>query len=134
MLQRIRDAKKYFKPQGQISFKEWEAITDRYIYAQKFLSESNPIYVELKEQLKECEDDILENRLREVRNFDFNSFTGVVQRVFISPKKIQDDETVGQIKFLRQFFAKLESWIFDKEDYEKKEADGLIVIDRGERK
>ncbi len=134
MIQRIRDATRNFKPQGQVSFREWELITDRFAYAKKFLSDINPIYVELKDQLKAAEDDILENRLREVHNFDFNNFTQSVQRIFITPKKVQDDETVGQIKFIRALLSKLEFWIFEKEDYEKKEADGFITIDRGDKR
>lgn len=134
MINRVRDAIRNFKPQGQVSFEEWEQITDRAAYAKKFMSPVNPVFVELQSQLQELETDIMENKLREVRNFDFNAYTGVVQRVFVTPKKLQDDETIGQIKFLRQFFAKLQSWIDIKKDYEQKEADGLLVIDRDGRR
>lgn len=132
MIQRIRDAQKFFRPQGQISFEEWQDITDKYAYAKKFMSDTNPIYTEMKAQLQEAESDIMENRLREVHNFDFDTNLGAIRRMFITPKKLQDDETVGQIKFLRAFFAKLESWMAIKEDYEKKEANGLLTIDRQE--
>lgn len=130
MLERVRDFKRNFKPQGQITALEWEGISDRFVYAKKFLSQTNPIYLEMKAHLKEFEDDIMENRLREVHNFDFNQTLGAVYRKFITPKKIQDDEAVGQIKYLRNFFATLQSWIADKESYEKDEADGKIIISR----
>lgn len=131
---RVRDViRNNFKPQGEMSFEEWKIVADRFAYAKKFMSDTNPIYVEMKVQLEEAERDILENRLREVHNFDFNSYTGAIQRMFLTPKKLQDDETVGQIKFLRHFFAKLQSWITEKENYEKQEADGRLIIHRDER-
>lgn len=130
MLERVRDFTRNFKPQGQITFAEWEGISDRFVYAKKFLSETNPIYLEMRAHLKESEDDIMENRLREVHNFDYNQTLGVVYRKFITPKKVQDDETIGQIKYLRDFFATLQSWIAEKERYEKDEADGKIIINR----
>lgn len=132
MQQRIRDAKKVFRPQGQVSFEEWQAITDRFAYAKKFMSEVNPIYLKMKVQLKKLEDDILENKLKEHHRFDFNHHLGVVKELFITPKKVQDDEAIGQIKYLRDFFSELEFWIKDKEEHEKQEANGLIIIDRQE--
>lgn len=133
MLERVRDVVKNARPQGQVSFEEWEQIMDRFATAKKFMSDTNPIYVEMREQLKSFEDDLLENRLREVHNFEWNSFTGAMQRMFITPKKLQDDETVGQIKYIRQLFQKLQSWIDIKLDYEKQEADGTIVINHEKR-
>ncbi len=132
MIQRIRDARKFFRPQGQVSFKEWEEITDKYAYAKKFMSEANPIYVKMQTQLKKFEDDILENKLKESHRFNFDVNLGMIKEMFITPKKLADDETIGQIKYLRDFFRELEFWIFQKKDYERQEGEGTLTIDRQE--
>ncbi len=129
----MRDVVRNIRPQGQVSAQKWEDISDKFVYAKKFMSESNPIYMKMRAQLKKFEDDILENKLQETHKFNFDINLGVVKDMLITPKKLQDDETVGQIKYLRNFFRELEFWIFEKEDYEKQEADGLITIDRGDK-
>jgi hypothetical protein len=131
---RVRDViRNNFKPQGEISFAEWQGISDRFAYAKKFMSETNPIFVTMKAQLKKLEDDILENKLEEKHRFEFNLNAGVIKEMFITPKKVQEDEAVGQIKYLRDFFREMEFWVFVKEDYEKQEADGKLIIHRDER-
>lgn len=131
MLKRFRDLKKEFKPQGQISYEEWKGISDRFIVAKKFLSPTNPLYLLMQEDLKKGEDIILENRIREVH--DITQVTDTLKKVFITKRKIQIDELVGQIKYLRDFFKELNEWISLKEQLEKEEADGRITIQRDER-
>ena len=133
MIERVRDFKRNFRPQAHLSFEEWEDITDKYAYAKKFMSDANPVYMKMKVQLKKFEDDILENKLKEEHKFNFDFNMGVVKEMFVTPKKIQDDETIGKIKYLRDFFAELDFWIWNKEDHEKKEADGEIAIEHEKR-
>lgn len=130
MIRRLRDVKRYVKPLGQVSAEEWEEISDKASYAKSFKKDTNPLYTWFKIRLKEAEDDILENRLREVHNFEFNNLTETITKMFIIPKKIQDDETVGEIKLIRNLFTQLDFWIQEKARLEKDEADGKIIIQR----
>lgn len=131
MIQRFRDLKKEFKPQGHISYNEWKDILDRFTVAKKFLSPDNPLYVLMQEDLKKGEDIIIENRIREVH--DITQVTDTLKKVFITKRQIQIDELVGQIKYLRDLFRELQSWIDIKQQLEKEEADGKITIQRDER-
>jgi hypothetical protein len=128
MLQRIRDAKKYLKRQGHISFEEWQEIENRYAHAKDFFSETNPSFRIMRDDLKNAEDIIIENRLREVH--DITQVTDTLRKVFITDRKLQLDELTGQVKYLRGFFREMQSWIDMKMDAERDEADGKLTIDR----
>lgn len=128
-IKRIRDGKRYFKPQQKITFEEWEEITDRAAQAEVFFK-LNRVTNTLKDSLSDAESMILENRVREVH--EEHTIAEGLKKIFITPKKIQDDELVGQIKFIRSYFAELKTWIDFKADLEKKEADGIISIERSQ--
>lgn len=127
-VQRIRDARRYIKPQQHVSFEEWEDISKRASYAAQFLQPENPINITMRESLLQAENMIMENRLREVKEVHVISDT--LQKIFTTPKKIQDDEVVGQIKYIRTFLAELQTWIDFKAELERKEAEGVIAIQR----
>lgn len=128
MLKRVRDKVQNFKPQESVSYEEWEDIKSRNAVAKKFISEFNPIYILIQESLKNSEDMILENRIREVR--EIHKITDTFKKIFITSKKIQDDEIIGQIKFIRSLLAEVQFWIDRMESLEKREADGKAIIDR----
>lgn len=128
MLNRVRDKIHNFKPIGQISNEEWQDIETKYGIAKAFLDEKNPIFILLKEALKSAEDMILENRVREVR--DIHKISKDFKKIFITPKKIQDDELVGQIKVIRTLLAEIQSWMDRHNEAEQMEADGKIQIQR----
>jgi hypothetical protein len=127
-IRRIRDQVRYRKPQQIVSAEEWDEIVTKYAAASEFLKPTNLIYVTMVSSLKQAEDTILENRLREVH--EEHSVTEAFKKIFITPKKLQDDEMVGQIKYIRSFLAEMKSWIDFKEVLEQKEADGVIKIER----
>lgn len=127
-IRRIRDQKRYLRPQQIISFEEWENISSRASYAKQFLKEDNPIYATMKQSLVDAENMILENRVREVKEVHVISET--LQKIFTTPKEIQDDEIVGQLKFIRTFLSELQTWIDFKVEIEKKEAEGVVSIQR----
>jgi hypothetical protein len=128
VLKRVRDKVQNFKPQESVSYEEWEDIKSRNAVAKKFISEFNPIYILIQESLKNSEDMILENRIREVR--EIHKITDTFKKIFITSKKIQDDEIIGQIKFIRSLLAEVQFWIDRMESLEKREADGKAIIDR----
>lgn len=125
---RIRDGVRYFKPQEKVSFEEWEQVCDRASRAKSFIRNDNLIYTTLIQSLKDIELIILENRIKEVR--EEHVVTDTFKKIFITPKKIQDDELVGQYKFIKGFLAELQSWVDFKKELEKKEAEGVISIER----
>lgn len=125
-VQRIRDAKRYFKPQQKITFEEWEQISRRAAEGQAFFK--SEMYQVLLGTLNDSQDIILENRLREVQ--EEHIVTESFKKVFITPKKIQDDEIIGQFKFIRSFLAEVKTWVDFKKELEEKEAQGTISIER----
>lgn len=130
-VQRLRDFKRYTKPQQKISFEEWEQIKERALKAKTFFKEDNLIYTTLKQSLTDAENIILENRVKEVR--DVHTISDTLKKIFITSREIQYDELVGQIKFIRTFLAELQSWVDFKSTLEKQEANGKILIERTER-
>jgi hypothetical protein len=126
--QRIRDQKRNFKPQQNITFEEWTNISDRALTAKNFLKDTNPIYLAMKESVDYAKKLVLENRIHEVR--EEHTISENLKKIFVTPQKVQVDELVGQIKFVEDLFSELNSWIDLKKELEKKEADGSIVIDR----
>jgi hypothetical protein len=131
MIKRIRDKIRQFKPQEVVAYKDWLDIVDRYNYAFDFMKETNPAYAIMREDLKDAESIVLENRVHEVK--EVHIISDVFQKIFTTEKKVQVDELVGQIKYLRGYFAELQSWIDRKVRLEKLEADGKIIIRREER-
>lgn len=127
MIKRIRDGIKNFKPQGHISFKEWEEITDRASFAKQFLKETNLVYLRLKEDLESLQNTILENRVYGVQ--EENMITDVFKKVFVIPRQVQVDEITGQYKYIKSLLAELQLWIDTKKQLEKDEADGKITIE-----
>jgi transcriptional accessory protein Tex/SPT6 len=129
MIKRVRDVFRGLKPIGNISYEEWQAVCDRATSASRFCDDKNEIYTLLKDELKKAEDIILENKIHEVH--DIKKISNVFRKVFIFTKKEQVDELVGQIKLIRRLLEEAKSWIETKENMEKMEADGKIIIDRG---
>ncbi len=127
-IKRVRDFQRFRKPQQEVTYEQWEDVMAKYNSAVAFFKSSNMAKTVLEEELKYAEDAILENRIREVR--EEHTITEVFKKTFITPKKIQDDELIGQIKFIRKYVATLQEWITIKEDFEKREANGQIVIQR----
>lgn len=132
IFKRTRDRIINLRPQEKISFEEWEAITDKWAKATSFMKEENPLYQMMKVDLAEAENMIMENRLREVH--EEHTITETFKKIFVTPKKIQDDEVIGQIKYLRDFLNELKSWIEFKEEAERKEGLGITVIERNRDK
>lgn len=131
MFKRTRDVKRRAKVYGKISYEEWQEVENRYAYAKGFMSKTNPLYLLLKEDLQNAKDIILENRIKEVR--EENQITEAFKKVFIFSKKVQTDELIGQYKYVKDLLDELQSWIDIKEEFEKQEADGKLIIERGER-
>ena len=129
MIQRVRDKVRSFKPQQVISFKDWSIINDKAAKASRFLSEDNVLYQTLIAELKSAQDIILENRVHEVREI---RIIGEIQKIFITGREEQMNELVGQVKFIKNFLAELQSWIDLKNHLQKQEADGSIIIRRKE--
>lgn len=126
---RIRDQIRKLKPQGVITYEEWQQISDNASRASAFLSEKNPVYLTLKEDLDNARETLLENRLREYREFQYST-ASLLRKIFTTPKKVQVDELTGQYKYIKSLLEEVESWISIKKDYERQEADGVITIDR----
>ena len=132
MLKRVRDKIQAFKPIERVRIEDWEDIKDRASVAEKLLKEDNPALIVLQETLKNAEDSILENRIRKVQ--EVYTITDSFKKIFTTSKKLQDDELVGQIKFIRSFLAELESWVIRKKELEKLEAEGKVEIERNDEK
>jgi len=132
MIKRVRDKIQNYKPQGKVSADDWADIENRFKRAKRFFSDENPIYIILQESLKTAEDMILENRIREVR--EISTIAKGFRKIFITPKKIQDDELVGQIKFIRGLLLEIQSWIDRHNEIEQKEAEDKVIIERDEKK
>ncbi len=129
MIQRVRDKVRSFKPQQVISFKDWSIINDKSAKASRFLAEDNVLYQTFLAELKSAQDIILENRVHEVREI---RIIGEIQKIFITGREEQMNELVGQVKFIKNFLAELQSWIDLKNHLQKQEADGSIIIRRKE--
>lgn len=132
MIKRVRDKIRTFKPQQVISNEDWEDVQNRAKYAKLFLRKDNPMYVIITHDLKDAENMLLENRIHEVR--EIHHVTDTLQKLFITPRKEQMDEVVGQIKYLRGFIAELQSWIHREEELEKMDAAGVVSIIRSKEK
>lgn len=143
-IQRIRDAVRYVKPQQSISYQEWKQIEDRATQAELFMSEENEIYQLMLADLENAKDIILENRIKEVHEeklintHEVSNEAGIsvipeFVKKFITPKKEQVDELVGQYKYIKGFLAEMKTWIDFRDELIKKEADGQITIERNER-
>lgn len=130
VFKRTRDFIRNVKPVGQITYEEWQDIVDRYTEAKKFMSDKGKIVALMKEDLKNAEDVVLENRFHEVR--EERTIIDTLKKIFIVPKEEQLNELVGQVKLLRGYLKEIQSWIDRKEKLEKDEADGRIIIQREE--
>lgn len=125
-IRRIRDRVINQKPVHELTSQEWEDIQERHTLAIKFLDEENKIYALLKSELNNAEDIVMENRLREVH--EVHTVTDTFKKVFITPKQVQDDELVGQIKFIRSFIREIKSWIDQYEEIKAMINNGEITI------
>jgi hypothetical protein len=126
MYKRIRDKVHNFRPQEVVNKETWDEIIKRYNEAVYF--QKSALFVTLKTSLEEAESSILENRIREVQ--EVVTITKTFKRIFTTPKKTQDDEVVGQIKFIRNLMREVQGWIDHKSQLEKMETDGKIIIHR----
>lgn len=128
VFKRTRDFVRNMRPVGKITAVEWNDIVDRYNFAKKFLDVKNHAYNLMTADLENARDIILENRVHSVQ--DRKMITDSIMKVFITPKKEQLNELVGQYKYIKGFLKELQSWIERKETLEKEEAQGKITIDR----
>lgn len=80
----------------------------------------------LQEAMDEARNQILENRIRDVR--EEVTISDKLKRVFITPRKVQVDELVGAYKFIKKFFDDLEYMISLPEEVKKKAERGEIEI------
>lgn len=130
MIKRIRDNLRK-KPQEAISFEDWKQIEGRFIVASEFLKKDNIASQIMKADLKDAEDMVLTNRVREVKEI---RIIGEIQKIFSYDKREQMDELVGQIKYIRGYLAEMQAWIDHKKGLEREEAAGRIIIHREEER
>lgn len=128
-VQRIRDAKRNQKPLQKVAFADWTQISDRALEAEQFFK-GGYINSMIIDSLKDAEDAIITNRVKEVK--EITIISAAYKKIFTTPKKIQDDELVGQIKFIRQFLQELKTQIDYRDELLKKEANGEIAIERNQ--
>ncbi len=131
MFKRTRDVKRKLNFHNHITYEQWQSVLERYTYAKNFMKDTNHLYVLLCDDLREAENIVLENRVHEVR--DEHQITDTLKKVFITKEKVQVDEVIGQIKYLRGLLGELQIWVDNKEQLEKDEADGKITIDKDGR-
>lgn len=124
---RIRDQKRYVRPQQTFSFSEWEDVSTKAAFAEAFLKEDNPLYLALRGKLVEAENTILDG-VREVR--EEYTVTDIFKKIFIKSKKARMDELVGQVQVLSTFLLEVQGWVAHKKELETKEANGEISIQR----
>jgi hypothetical protein len=129
MIKRVRDKLRNFRPTEVIPFEEWRDIEARYNLAVVFLKEDNLAYQILQTDLEQAREILLHNRVHEVKEV---RIIGEIQKIFTTDKKEQENELVGQIKYIEGFLGELQSWINRKVQLEHDEADGKIVIRRSE--
>jgi len=113
-----------------VSKEQWEEAERKAKLADKILHSKEfadiPAYLKVaEEQAKEM---ILTNRIKEVR--EEVTIAETLKKVFITPKKVQEDEIIGTIKFIRQFVTELQSWIEQKNELLNAEDKGRIQIER----
>lgn len=129
MIKRVRDKLRNYRPQEVVPFEDWKDIEARFLMASQFLNEENPAYLILKTDLDEAREILIHNRVHEVKEV---RIIGEIQKIFTTDKKQQEDELVGQIKYIEGYLAELQSWIARKVDLEHLEAEGKIIIRRNE--
>jgi len=132
MIKRVRDRIRQIRPREFISYKEWTVIEGEFNHASLFMKLDNPLYTMMISDLREAEAIIIQNRVHEVR--EVHIITDVFQKIFIKEKKVQIDELVGQIKYIRAFIADLNDKIDRKVRLERLEAEGKVVINRNQEK
>lgn len=132
MINRVRDGKRYFKPQQKISFAEWEDIHERAAFSKAFFRSGNSVRELMEINLKEVEDMILENRIKEVH--EEHTMSDVLKKIFITSRQVQVDEVTGQLKYIRSFLAEIKSWMDFEAELLRLEASGKISIERNTEK
>lgn len=130
MIKRIRDRIRKTSPNSIISYEEWENIVNKHNTAKYILRETNPFRILLEESLSNAEELILSNRIKEVH--DHNVVSDKLKKVFITTKREQENETIGQIKLLRDILNTLQSWVDAKKDIENAVNKGVVKIESGE--
>lgn len=127
MIKRVRDKLRNFRPQEVVSYEDWTDIENRYSFAVTLLKEDNPAYQILITDLNEAREILIHNRVHEVKEV---RIIGEIQKIFTTDKREQENELVGQIKYIEGYLAELQSWIDRKVQLEHEEAAGRIVIRR----
>ena len=128
-IKRVRDKLRNYRPQEVVSYDDWKDIEDRYNFAITLLKEDNPAYLILKTDLEEAREILIHNRVHEVREV---RIIGEIQKIFTTDKREQENELVGQIKYIEGYLAELNSWIARKVELEHMEAAGKVVIRRSQ--
>lgn len=127
MIKRVRDKLRNYRPQEVVPYEDWQDIENRFTFASTFLKEDNPAYQILAHDLNEAREILIHNRIHEVKEI---RFIGEIQKIFTTDKKQQEDELVGQVKYIEGYLAELQSWVARKVDLERLEANGKVVIRR----
>lgn len=129
LIRRVRDKMSRLRPQQVVPYEDWLDIEDKFATASGFLKEGYLPYEMLKNELKEAEEIVLTNRVHEVKEV---RILGEIQKIFTTEKKVQVDELVGQIKFIRGYLGELQSWIDRKVELERLEGLGQVTIRRNQ--
>jgi hypothetical protein len=125
-IKRIRDRIRGFKPQAEVSYDEWQQIEENAAQAAAF--EKTIIFQMLQDDLQKATDIVVQNRVLEVH--EEHTITETLKKVFITPSKVQADELVGQIKYIKGILDQVTVWVTTKSNLEAEEAAGRIVIHR----
>lgn len=129
MIKRVRDKLQTYRPKEVVSYEDWKDIEDRHNFASLLLKEDNPAYLILKNDLEEAREILIHNRIHEVREV---RLIGEIQKIFTTDKREQENELVGQIKYIEGYLAELNSWIARKVELEHMEAAGKVIIRRSQ--
>lgn len=127
MIKRVRDKLRNYRPKEVVSYEDWKDIESRFIIASTFLKEDNPAYQILINDLEEAREIVIHNRVHEVKEV---RIIGEIQKIFSTSKEEQMNELVGQIKYIEGYLAELRDWVARKENLERLEAAGKVVIRR----
>jgi antitoxin component YwqK of YwqJK toxin-antitoxin module len=113
----------------KITAEEWQIIQDNSKTAKLLLEAKRFSFFRdyLEQAANEVEQIILNNRVREVH--EELTITDKLKRVFVTPKKIQKDELVGQYKFINQFMDFIQDVATKKELAEKMQDENKLIIE-----
>jgi hypothetical protein len=128
MFKRTRDKipqtrKKTIQPQV------WQEIQDRADCADAILNGKKfKHFWGMVEQSKSyATETILYNRVLDTK--EVHSVSDNFKKIFFTPKQVQVDELVGQIKLIKQLEDTLQGWLQTKRDFEAKMESGEVEVE-----